>query len=78
MSGGNPPCRVYWGSHGCRLDFGHDGHHECGHGDDYVCCECVNHPDLDSGCVAKFPYYGPATRFYGEDSLPLHADKEGK
>lgn len=24
-----PTCRVYWGSHGCRLPRGHDGQHEC-------------------------------------------------
>lgn len=55
-------CRVYWGSHGCRLERGHEGPCECG------CCKCVNHPDPDSGCVAKPPYYGADTRFYGEDA----------
>ena len=57
-------CRVYWGSHGCQLPRGHDGPCECG------CCECDPH-DEDShereGCVAKWPYYGPETWFYGED-----------
>jgi hypothetical protein len=59
------PCRVYWGSHGCDLERGHPGGrdaHDCG------CCECENHPDPDSGCVGKFPYYGPDTNFYGEDA----------
>jgi len=63
-------CRVYWGSHGCHLVRGHDGHHLC-------CCDCVNHPDsdpesglLDNGCVGAFPFYGPQTRFYGEDVSP--------
>ena len=53
-------CRVYWGSHGCQLERGHDGPHRC-------CCECVDHPDPDSGCNGAFPYYGPETHFYGED-----------
>lgn len=22
-------CRVYWGSHGCQLDRGHEGPHRC-------------------------------------------------
>jgi hypothetical protein len=25
-------CRVYWGSHGCDLERGHDGQHVCGCG----------------------------------------------
>jgi hypothetical protein len=55
-------CRVYWGSHGCDLERGHDGHHFCN------CCECTNHPDPDSGCVGAYPYYGPETNFYGDDA----------
>jgi hypothetical protein len=64
-------CRVYWGSHGCDLDRGHDGLCECG------CCDCpdgahngVTAPADDEGvlCVAKSPYYGPETEFYGEDA----------
>jgi len=35
----------------------HDGTHFC-------CCECVDHPERDSGCVGAYPYYGPDTRFY--------------
>lgn len=54
-------CRVYWGSHGCERPRGHDGDHWCD------CCECADHPDEDEGCVAGPPYYGPETRFYGED-----------
>lgn len=54
-------CRVYWGSHGCDLEFGHEGPHFC-------CCECATHPDEDSGCVGAWPYYGDITRFYGEDA----------
>lgn len=62
---GTPDCRVYWGSHGCHLQRGHEGHCECD------CCDCPEgtHPNPDPNvlCVAKFPYYGPETRFYGED-----------
>lgn len=56
-----PKCRVYWGTHGCDHGRGHDGDCECD------CCECIDHPDPESGCVAKPPYYGPDTRFYGDD-----------
>lgn len=55
------PCRTYWGSHGCDLRRGHRGSHVCD------CCECDSHPDPDSGCVGRAPYYGDETRFYGED-----------
>jgi hypothetical protein len=57
-------CRVYWGSHGCDLERGHPGGrkaHDCG------CCDCEHHPDKDSGCVGRYPFYGWRTRFYGED-----------
>lgn len=56
-----PPCRVYWGSHGCARPRGHEGAHWCD------CCECDSHPQEGEGCVAGPPYYGPDTRFYGED-----------
>jgi hypothetical protein len=56
-------CDVNWGSHGCVLPLFHDGAHECD------CCECENHPDplerLGYVCVAKPPYFGPDTRFWG-------------
>lgn len=73
-------CRVYWGSHGCELPRGHpeDVPHECD------CCRCGEHhpypewPDTQVLCVALPPYYGPGTRFYGEDAealgLPLARD----
>lgn len=65
-------CRVYWGSHGCNLERGHEGTHVC------ACCDCpedhhdgITAPELvdDEGvvCVAQAPYYGPGTVFYGED-----------
>jgi hypothetical protein len=57
-----PPCEVYWGSHGCARPRGHEGDHWCD------CCECDDHPDPDSGCVAGPPYYGDDTRFFGDDS----------
>ena len=66
-------CRVYWGSHGCNLERGHEGGHVC------PCCDCppgrhngVDAPTLvdDDGviCVSREPYYGPETYFYGEDA----------
>ena len=70
-----PLCRVYWGSHGCHHPRGHPPNvpHECD------CCECPDHPhhpeEDDWTCVAKPPYYGEDTLFYGEDAellgLPL-------
>lgn len=56
-------CRVYWGSHGCQFKRGHDlavQPHECD------CCECDG--PCKAECVAKPPYYGPQTNFYGEDA----------
>lgn len=68
-------CRVFWGSHACSLERGHEGDCDCG------CCECGDHhpypewPNEQVLCVAKAPYYGPRTLFYGEDAaargLPL-------
>jgi hypothetical protein len=66
-------CRVYWGSHGCDLPRGHpaDQPHDCG------CCECGEHhpypdwPDENVLCVSRPPYYGPDTKFYGEDAEAL-------
>jgi hypothetical protein len=67
------PCRVYWGSHGCHLERGHPADVPC-----RCDCECVIHPDPDSGCVCAWPYYGPDTNFYGEDAgnrgLQTHDD----
>ena len=76
------PCRVYWGSHGCDLERGHverDGTpHVCD------CCECGEHhpypywPDEGVRCVAKEPYYGPGTNFYGEDATPEAVSRWGQ
>jgi hypothetical protein len=56
-------CRVYWGSHGCCRPQGHEGPH---------ICDCVidSMQDAREGVenVGAPPYYGPETRFYGEDS----------
>jgi hypothetical protein len=75
-------CRVYWGSHGCGLERGHaerDGTpHDCG------CCGCGDHhpypewPDEGVLCVARAPYYGAETRFYGEDATPESAGQWGQ
>jgi len=55
-------CRVYWGSHGCKFERGHQGLHQCD------CCTCDPHiEDNEEGCVGSYPYYGEGTRFYGED-----------
>lgn len=67
--GSNPAqsCRVYWGSHGCRLPRGHKDHHEC-------VCARDDHGNLEPRededgylNVGAHPYYGRITRFYGED-----------
>lgn len=57
-------CRVYWGSHGCALERGHKEPCVCD------CCRCKPHDETSherEGCVAAPPYYGPDTKFYGED-----------
>lgn len=66
-------CDVNWGSHGCKHQHHHsaDIPHEC------YCCECQG-DTCDPGCVAKPPYYGPETNFYGNDvdhyGLKKHGD----
>lgn len=51
-------CRVYWGTHGCCRERGHDGPHEC------ICA--VDDPTPED--AGQPPYYGPDTEFYGEDA----------
>lgn len=58
-------CPVFWGSHGCDLERGHDGQHLC-----RACCfpESDLHMDLHraapadgygcDGCAGTWPYYG--------------------
>lgn len=53
-----PLCCVYWGSHGCDRPRGHAGSH--------LCLSCWE-PSED-GWVGAPPYYGPDTKFYGEDA----------
>lgn len=56
---------VYWGSHGCGLPPGHTD--PCACGPEGACCQCEDHArDHDEqGCVARYPWYGPETNFYG-------------
>jgi hypothetical protein len=66
-----PKCRVYWGSHGCHEGQGHPRSvpHACD------CCTCPQLRRVLFGCrrscVARPPYYGPDTRFYGRDAEAL-------
>jgi hypothetical protein len=59
-------CEVFWGSHGCCLEPGHDGPH---------LCTCATEAPEEGVDVGQPPYYGEATRFYGADAerlgLPL-------
>lgn len=62
-------CRVYWNTHGCDLERGHDGPHLCD-------CAVPNWRDYPDGYededgvlnVGAPPYYGPDTHFFGEDA----------
>jgi hypothetical protein len=59
-------CDVNWGSRGCMKPRGHPEPCEC------ECCECGHHPYpywpyTGVLCVARSPYYGPDTQFYGDD-----------
>jgi hypothetical protein len=65
-------CDVYWGSHGCMHARGHEGACACdccdcpdGHHDSIIAPEEIGYPGVV--CVAKPPYYGPSTTFYGDD-----------
>jgi len=65
-------CRVYWGSHGCKMERGHDGPHRCDCADeggfDPETREYYEEPGVFN--VGAPPYYGPETNFYGEDATP--------
>ena len=50
-------CHVFWGSHACDRPRGHEGPHLC-----LACWE-----PGEEGWVGAPPYYGPETRFFGED-----------
>ena len=73
-------CMTFWGSHGCMLPKGHDGQHRCdccepddAHRDAHARASATRPPEMESGwvCVGTWPYYGPATAFFGEDGLDL-------
>jgi hypothetical protein len=61
-------CRVYWGSHGCMLDRGHEGEHLCDCTFDGEGGLLPHMYDSDNGNVGRAPYYGHGTHFYGEDA----------
>jgi hypothetical protein len=68
------PCRVYWGSHGCRFERGHDGQHECECARDEAGNPVPRVQEDEDGeflNVGRAPYYGPDTRFYGEEAEAL-------
>jgi hypothetical protein len=49
-----PGCNVFWGSHGCSLDEGHELPHQCGSDED-PCCQ------HDGGTQVRFHYGTPGT-----------------
>lgn len=62
-------CRVYWGSHGCDRPRGHSGPHVCGCAPRAAAKRGYLTPEEQAdGEVGAPPYYGPRTRFYGEDA----------
>jgi len=67
-------CRVYWNTHGCALERGHDGPHVCNCAiEDEGTFDPETHEYYDDpGCfnVGAPPYYGPDTNFFGEDAPP--------
>lgn len=65
-------CDVYWGSHGCELPKGHEKI-----GLPHVCLSCFDPDDMD-GYVGAPPYYGPDTKFYGDDVVARDHGKEGE
>ena len=75
-------CRVYWGSHGCDLERGHVERDGTAHVCD--CCECGEHhpypdwPDEGVLCVAREPFYGAGTNFYGEDAAAESVGRWGQ
>lgn len=61
------PHDVFWGSHGCHLDTIHTP----GLGCECDCCRCPEGEPCKQSCVAKWPFYGNTTRFYGYDAETL-------
>lgn len=76
-------CDVYWGSHGCDLEEGHEGQHIC-----LSCCDQADwshkaeHDYSDgaegifSGCVGTWPYYGREAMDGPEAVLPFFRYEE--
>lgn len=55
-------CNVFWGTHGCDFELGHEGPCKC---------ECyLDSANWDDGEVGGPPYYGPNTVFYGNTPVP--------
>lgn len=60
-------CDVFWGSHGCSLDPGHEGP-----------CRCItNVYDEDGNIIELYsegnctpPYFGPDTEFFSNHNTP--------
>ena len=58
---GRARCRVYWASHGCMYERGHDGPHECDCGED----------------SADHPMFGPTHFYGEDaEALELLIDRE--
>jgi hypothetical protein len=66
---GKPLCDVYWGSHGCDKRRHHRGsRHKCDPckwGPLHALAQLLG---MHRRCAERWPYYGPETRFYGEDT----------
>lgn len=82
MTAWESPCRVYWGSHGCDLGFGHEGYCRCecavSRCEEDFCGEEVGGWCIAGECsanVGAYPYYGDDTRFYGEDAPTVWPDR---
>lgn len=68
---GSDPCEVYWGSHGCMYERGHDGPHECECAFDESGARLPHTFVADNGNVGCPPYYGSDTYFYGDTARDL-------
>lgn len=78
-------CWTFWGTHGCMLPSGHDGQHVCSccepddaHRDAHARAAATNPPEIEDGvvCVGTWPYYGPATTFFGHYGVDLPGEWE--
>jgi hypothetical protein len=67
----NSLCRVFWGTHGCDLQRGHTGPHLCSCAWDEDGDPLPYENEDEDGPwvnVGAPPYYGPNTRFFGDDA----------